>query len=73
MTGWEDVLRTNIILADIYDILQAIDIHLISMGGGKRKQFKPYPRPNQKETKRIGKGAMPYNKLREWIKEKQNG
>ena len=71
-TGWETTLQTNAMLADIYDLLQVINSNIC---GGKKKHIKPYPRPNRKaeNTKRIGKGAMPYNKLREWIKERKHG
>lgn len=71
-TGWESTLKTNAILADIYDLLQVIHRDLCSLGGNKPKKIKPYPRPGRdKDTKRIGKGAMPYYQLREWIKERQ--
>ena len=69
-TGWETTLQSNIILADIYDVLAAI---LFAVTHQKKKP-KPYPRPGKdKDKKRIGKGAMPYNKLREGIKERQHG
>lgn len=76
-TGWETTLQTNAMLADIYDLLQVINANLVSFasGGKTKKKIKPYPRPGKKEenTKRIGKGALPYDKLREWIKEKRHG
>lgn len=77
-TGWETTLQTNAILADIYDLLQVINANLVGFasGGKTKKKIKPYPRPNRSKaenTKRIGKGAMPFNQLREWIKERQHG
>lgn len=74
-TGWEDTLKTNQILADIYDLLQVINANICQMASGKHKNIKPYPRPGDKadDKKRIGKDAMPLSKLREWIKERQNG
>lgn len=67
-TGWENTIKTNEILADIYDVLMAI---LVAVTHSKKKP-KPYPRPGKdKDKKRIGKGAIPYNQLREWIKERQ--
>lgn len=67
-TGWETTLKTNQILADIYDILQVIAI-LISR---KRKRITPYPRPGaDKDKRKIGKGAMPLNNLVEWFKRKR--
>ena len=72
--GWESTFKTNLILADIYDVLQAIAINL----GGKKHKFKPYPRPfdkdKKKDEKHIGKGALAsVDDLRNWIKEKRNG
>ena len=69
-TGWEDTQKTNQILADIYDILQVIAI-LITR---KRKRIKPYPRPGaDKDNRKIGKGALPFNELREWFRRKRDG
>lgn len=75
-TGWEDTTKTNFILADIYDLLQVINANIMGLGGNKHKKINPYPRPNGKEkddVKKIGKGALPYEKLIEWFKEKRNG
>lgn len=76
-TGWEDTLKTNAILADIYDLLQAVYITLVSMAtnGKTKKHLKPYPRPGKDEnnTRKIGKGALPFKDLRDWIKERQHG
>lgn len=73
-TGWEDTLKTNMILADIYDLLQVINLNLSMMGGGKKRNIKPYPRPGKDEDKkRLGKGAMPLQALKEWIKERSHG
>jgi len=70
-TGWENTLQTNILLADIYDLLQVINANLC---GKKRKRIKPYPRPNGKDKDRkIGKGALPLNELEKWFEEKRNG
>ena len=67
-TGWENTQKTNQILADIYDILQVIAI-LISR---KRKRITPYPRPGaDKNNRKIGKGAMPFNDLKEWFRRKR--
>lgn len=73
-TGWEDLVRTNIILADIYDLLQVINADLVALGHSKPKKIKPYPRPGREDnTKRIGKGALPKKELREWFRRKENG
>ena len=57
-------------------MLQTINANLVRLGGGKNKKIKPYPRPNRKGNdieRKIGKDALPFNELREWIKERQNG
>ena len=72
-TGWEKTLQANVILADIYDLLQAINANLVAIGGKRPKTVKPYPRPFRKDdsTKKIGKDPLPFDKLKEWIKGKQ--
>lgn len=74
-TGWGETLKTNAILADIYDLLQVIHADLISWAshGKKKAKIKPYPRPGQDEDKKrkFGKGAMPLDELRNWLKERR--
>lgn len=74
-TEWNDTIKTNAILADIYDLLQVIHADLVSLitHGKKKAKVKPYPRPGADEDKKrkIGKGAMPLSELRNWIKERQ--
>lgn len=75
-TGWETTTKTNAILADIYDLLQVINLNIIRTHSDKKtkKKFKPYPRPGQDDKKRkIGRGALPVNDLREWINKKRKG
>jgi hypothetical protein len=68
---WDSRIKTNAILADIYDLLQILIANL----SGKKQNITPYPRPGREEnTKRkFGQGAMPYNELREWIRGRQHG
>ena len=70
-------MKTNEILADIYDQLRIIDIHLVRFisKGRTKPKFKPSPRPGKdgNNKRKVGKGAMPYNDLRNWIKERQHG
>ena len=72
-TGWEGTIKTNAILADIYDLLQVIRAEIVALGGTKPRKIKPYPRPGADEDKKrkLGKGAMPLTELRKWIKERQ--
>ena len=69
-TGWENTIKTNAILADIYDLLEVI-------ASGKRiKNAKPYPRPGKGEdnVRKIGKGPMTPDDLRKWyFKENDDG
>ena len=72
---WNGSLQTNTILADIYDLLSAINYNLLCMASKQKPQHpKPYPRPNQKEEenrKKIGKGALPVAELKEWFEQKR--
>lgn len=64
-------MKTNFILADIFDILAAINYNLQQLGGGKSKKPKPYPRPGKNKdnnTKKFGKGAIPVTSIRDWVK-----
>ena len=76
-TGWENTLRTNAILADIYDLLQVINANFVAYasGGKKRTKVTPYPRPggDQDKKRKMGRGALPLDQLREWIKEREHG
>lgn len=75
LNGWNDTIKTNVLLADVYDLMQVLNANLVAFASrGKTKpKITPYPRPGaaDKNTKRIGKGALPYNELREWIKRRQ--
>ena len=67
---WSTQLQTNIILADIYDVLSQINANICGGFSKKKPQkIKPYPRPwNKAKQHRIGgKGALPKDELREWI------
>lgn len=75
---WASRAKTNALLADIFDLLNAVNANLCAKGTGRRpKKPKPYPRPGNKETEKetthIGKGAMPPDKLREWFRQKEQG
>lgn len=69
---WGSREKTNSILADIYDVLSAINYSLVKIGGGKPKKPTPYPRPNdkKKKVKKYGnkKSSLPVNAMREWVK-----
>ena len=69
---WSGTLKTNAILADIYDMLAMINSNICALGSGKMaKKPKPYARPSDKDKKRIGKNALPAADLREWFENKR--
>ena len=75
-TGWENTIKTNAILADIYDLLQVINSNIVALGDHKKaKKIKPYPRPGKDNDNvhKIGKGALPPDELHKWIEERQHG
>ena len=77
-TGWETTLKTNAILADIFDMLQVIHADLVAWasGGKKKANNKPYPRPGKDEDtnkRKLGKGALPLTELREWFRGRSHG
>lgn len=57
---WFTTMKTNAILADIYDAF-------IAANSKKGTKVKPYPRPKKKQT--IGKGAVPISKFWDWWNE----
>jgi len=73
-TGWETRKKTNEILADIYDLLQVLNRNLVAANSKKKiaEKIKPYPRPGQdKDERKVGKGALPVKDLRAWIENRR--
>lgn len=68
-SAWATVAKTNAILADIYDILSAINANLIAVGRGERARIPDkYPRPeNGKDKKKIFSSVMPADEMRAWF------
>lgn len=59
-------------------MLQVIHADLVmwASNGKKKLKEKPYPRPgqdNDKDKRRYGKGAMPLDELREWMRRRSHG
>lgn len=75
-TGWETTIKTNAILADIYDMIQVINANLVNWAsnGKKKLKVKPYPRPGRDDNtvRKIGRGALPPDELHAWIRERQS-
>ena len=73
---WASRIKTNVILADIYDMLASINANLIAIGTKRSaKRFKPYPRPKQKKgndnERHFGSKPLPVADLHRWIEEKR--
>ena len=65
---WAGRMKTNALLADIYDMLAMINANICAMGSGKKAtKPKKYPRPNDSEKKTIGKKGLPPEELRAWF------
>jgi hypothetical protein len=73
LSGWSSVAKTNAILADIFDVLSAINSNLKAIGSGTRaKSPEKYPRPKKKtEKNKIFKSSMPMAEMRAWIEERR--
>lgn len=66
-------LKTNDILADIYDILAQINANMVA-GFSRKQAHKPrrYPRPGDNSKRHIGKNnSMTVNELDSWFAEKR--
>ena len=75
-TLWATTLKSNGIMADIFDMLAQINANLVALGDGKAaKQPSPYPRPGMEEkrdnVKHFGKGALPRGEFRKWLDKKR--
>ena len=70
-------MKTNYILADIYDMLALINANLVAYFSRKPAQHpKKYPKPGKKKNKaenesHFGSGAMPPDELERWMEEKR--
>lgn len=61
---WATPTKTNALLADIYDVLNAINANLCAKGTGKRaKRPKPYPRPIPNKSERHIGTPVPIEEL----------
>ena len=75
--GWSTTLKTNLILADIYDALNQLNANVIAIATGKAsKRIKPYPRPierkdNGDNVKHYGSKPLPVQDLEKWFARKR--
>lgn len=71
---WATSVKTNELLADLYDLMALFRFEMATMLSGKRqKKPTPYKRPRKDDKKKVGKGAMLKEDLRRWIKSKLKG
>ena len=71
LAQWDTRIKTNAILADIYDEMAMFRREAAVKGSGKRpKRAKQYPRPNAKakDSRRIGSGAIRIRDFDSWWK-----
>ena len=75
LAEWSNVVKTNAILADIFDVLAMINANLVALGNRKPiRQPKLYPRHVKQENdneQHFGSGALPPDELRKWMEEKR--
>ena len=68
------MVKTNEILADLYDLMATFRYEMVTLLSSKRqKKPTPYKRPHKDDKKKVGKGAMLKDDLRNWIKSKLEG
>lgn len=76
---WATVVKTNFILADIFDAISQLNANIVAIGSGKpAKKIVPYPRPIERSSKNdesntthIGSGALPVSELEAWFERKR--
>ena len=72
---WSMNVKTNEILADLYDLIAVFRYEVTAMLSGKKpKKPQLYTRPHKDDKKKIGgKGALPVAELKAWINSKLKG
>lgn len=59
LSSWGSLLKTNALLADIFDILNMINANICSLGSGKPARRPPkIERPGDKQNQKIGGHGM---------------
>ncbi len=71
LSEWATTMKTNFILADIFDQLSVANMYLRTLITHKKgKQPEPYKRPGEKKkkTQHIGKKPLPnIEEMRKWL------
>lgn len=69
---WASNLKTNALLADVFDALVQFNFNYVQAHSKHRPQKpKPYPRPWAKKEDKIGKGAIPVSQFWDWWTSKE--
>lgn len=72
MAAFAGRVKTNAILADIYDMLAQINANMVAGFSRKRSQKpKRYPRPGDDSKRRIGKESLTVGELDNWFAQKK--
>lgn len=72
LSKWSGTMKTNAILADIYDLLSMINANICALGSGKQaRKPKEYPRPADNDRKQIGRNAVSPEELRAFFDKKR--
>lgn len=72
IAAWAGTFRTNVILADIYDMLAQINANLITALSRRRAKAPPrYPRPGDDNKRRLGRDALEAEELDDWFENKR--
>lgn len=66
MARFGSPIKQSAILADVYDAVTALAYMFAKAHGGKGQKPKPYPRPGDKDTQRLGSDPIPISKFNEW-------
>ena len=74
-SAWHGTLKTNMILADLYDLLAQLNANFVGFAERKpAKKPKAYPRPWRRpdtEERHYGSGALPADELHALIENKR--
>lgn len=73
---WASIVKTNEILADLYDLIAYLRSELVyGLSGKKSKKPVLYKRPGREDDKKrhIGRNALPVSELEEWIADRLKG
>lgn len=66
---WSSTLKSNAVLADLFDVVSLVNRNIVQSGSRSRvKNPRPYPRPWDADTERIGHGPVRVSQFWDWWK-----